>query len=106
MNIEQASGLGWRVAVHAALADPAYVKAGPVLDDVDAFDADFFGVSAREAELTDPQQRLFLECAWKALEDAGDKAVQVDVGYFSAGGRWSGGTLASLLGASRAPSFS
>jgi short subunit dehydrogenase-like uncharacterized protein len=41
-----------------------------------------------------------------ALDDAGDKAVQVDVGYFSAGGRWSGGTLASLMGASRAPSFS
>jgi short subunit dehydrogenase-like uncharacterized protein len=41
-----------------------------------------------------------------ALEDAGDKAGQVDVGYFNAGGRWSGGTLASLLGASRAPSFS
>jgi acyl transferase domain-containing protein/acyl carrier protein len=55
----------------SALTDPAYVKAGPVLDDVDAFDADFFGVSAREAELTDPQQRLFLECAWEAIEHAG-----------------------------------
>lgn len=41
-----------------------------------------------------------------ALEDAGSRAVQVDVGYFSAGGRWSGGTLASMVGAARAPSFS
>ncbi|MGH7722618.1 MAG: saccharopine dehydrogenase family protein [Candidatus Dormibacteria bacterium] len=41
-----------------------------------------------------------------ALEDAGAAAVEVDVGYFSEGGRWSGGTLASLLGAARAPSFS
>jgi len=41
-----------------------------------------------------------------ALEDAGARAVQVDVGYFSEGGRWSGGTLASLVGAARAPSFS
>jgi short subunit dehydrogenase-like uncharacterized protein len=41
-----------------------------------------------------------------ALEDAGPSAVQVDVGYFSEGGRWSGGTLASLVGAARAPSFS
>jgi short subunit dehydrogenase-like uncharacterized protein len=40
-----------------------------------------------------------------ALDDAGAKAVSVDVGYFSRGGRWSGGTLASLMGASRAPSF-
>jgi acyl transferase domain-containing protein len=53
------------------LAQENYVKARPVLDDVDAFDAEFFGYSPREAELTDPQQRLFLECSWQALEDAG-----------------------------------
>jgi short subunit dehydrogenase-like uncharacterized protein len=41
-----------------------------------------------------------------ALEDAGPPAAQVDIGYFSAGGRWSGGTLASLMGAAREPSFS
>jgi phthiocerol/phenolphthiocerol synthesis type-I polyketide synthase E len=72
----------------AILADPAYVKAGPVLADVDAFDADFFGVSAREAELTDPQQRLFLECAWEALEHAGYDADRLNgrVGVFAGGG--------------------
>ena len=48
-----------------------FVKARPILNDVDQFDAGFFGMHAKEAELTDPQQRIFLECAWQALEDAG-----------------------------------
>ncbi len=51
--------------------DPAYVKAGGVLDGVDLFDAGYFGFSPREAEAMDPQQRLFLECAVEALEHAG-----------------------------------
>jgi amino acid adenylation domain-containing protein len=50
---------------------PNFVKARPILDEVDQFDADFFGMYAREAELTDPQHRVFLECAWEALESAG-----------------------------------
>jgi phthiocerol/phenolphthiocerol synthesis type-I polyketide synthase E len=50
---------------------PGYVNASPVLDAVDMFDAEFFGFSARDASLTDPQHRLFLETAWEALEDAG-----------------------------------
>ncbi len=50
---------------------PNYVKARPILQGVDQFDAGFFGMHRREAELTDPQQRIFLECAWEALEDAG-----------------------------------
>lgn len=50
---------------------PDYVKASPLLSDVRGFDAGFFGYSARDAELMDPQQRLFLECAWEAFEDAG-----------------------------------
>src|SRR5262249_3944049 len=53
------------------LRDPAYVRANGVLDGVDLFDAAFFGFSPREAELTDPQHRVFLECAWEALENAG-----------------------------------
>src|SRR5215475_14516268 len=55
----------------AALADPAYVKAAAVLDDIEMFDAAFFGFTPREAEIMDPQQRLFLEHAWQALENAG-----------------------------------
>ena len=50
---------------------PNFVKARPILEEVDQFDADFFGMYAREAELTDPQHRVFLECAWEALESAG-----------------------------------
>ncbi|HYV13041.1 MAG TPA: SDR family NAD(P)-dependent oxidoreductase, partial [Pyrinomonadaceae bacterium] len=49
----------------------AFVGAGGVLDGVDLFDASFFNYSPREAEVIDPQHRLFLECAWEALESAG-----------------------------------
>jgi amino acid adenylation domain-containing protein len=48
-----------------------FVAARPILEGVDRFDAGFFGMLAREAELTDPQHRVFLECCWEALEDAG-----------------------------------
>jgi amino acid adenylation domain-containing protein len=51
--------------------DPRYIRSRSVLDDVELFDADFFGMYPREAELMDPQQRLFLECCWQAIEDAG-----------------------------------
>jgi acyl transferase domain-containing protein len=50
---------------------PDYVKARPVLDNVRGFDAGLFGFSPREAEMADPQQRIFLECVWETLEQAG-----------------------------------
>lgn len=48
-----------------------YVRRGAVLDDADCFDASFFGMTPREAQVMDPQHRIFLECAWSAIEDAG-----------------------------------
>ncbi|BBC27205.1 type I polyketide synthase [Pseudanabaena sp. ABRG5-3] len=51
--------------------DPNYVKAASTLNDFDLFDANFFGINPREAEYMDPQNRLFLECAWESLEIAG-----------------------------------
>jgi acyl transferase domain-containing protein len=54
-----------------ALADSKYVKARPIIDDVDMFDAAFFGFSPREAAILDPQHRLFMECVWQAIENAG-----------------------------------
>src|SRR5262245_28197137 len=53
------------------LSDPNYVKARATLDNIDLFDAAFFGFSPREAESLDPQHRLFLECVWELMERAG-----------------------------------
>jgi acyl transferase domain-containing protein len=50
---------------------PRYVRAKGIVDDPDMFDASFFGYSPRDAAAIDPQQRLFLECAWEAMENAG-----------------------------------
>src|SRR6185503_11718425 len=67
------------------LKDPAYVRAAGVLEGIDQFDAAFFGFNPREAEIADPQQRIFLECAWQAMENAGYDSESYDgaVGVFA-----------------------
>jgi len=54
----------------ALRAHPDFVRAGGVLEGADLFDHGFFDIAPREALWMDPQQRVFLECAWAALEDA------------------------------------
>jgi acyl transferase domain-containing protein len=75
--------------VHSTLLrDPRYVRARGTLRDEALFDADFFNMSSREAALTDPQHRLFLECAWEALERAGYDPARVEnpIGLFAGAG--------------------
>lgn len=52
-------------------------KWGAFISDVDKFDAEFFNISPLEAELIDPQQRLYIQTVWKAIEDSGYKASQL-----------------------------
>jgi acyl transferase domain-containing protein len=61
-------------------ADPRYVRVGAPVDGIELFDAAAFGFTAQEAELTEPQHRLFLECTWEALEHAGYCPVDPDPG--------------------------
>ncbi|MDH6129563.1 polyketide synthase [Kitasatospora sp. GP82] len=64
---------------------PDYVPAIGLLAGSEDFDAEFFGYSHREALILDPQHRLFLECAWEAMEDAGydPKAYPGPVGVYA-----------------------
>ncbi len=64
--------LEYSVATEDAIAQgQKFIRARGVIDGADLFDADFFGMYPKEAQLIDPQHRLFLECAWEALESAG-----------------------------------
>ncbi|WP_151735794.1 type I polyketide synthase ['Paenibacillus yunnanensis' Narsing Rao et al. 2020] len=70
------------------LEHPNYVRAKGIIDNPEDFDAGFFGISPVEASMMDPQHRLFLECCWSAIEDAGmnlDKDLRA-IGVFGAGG--------------------
>jgi len=64
---------------------PRYVAAAAAVDGVEYFDADFFGIVPGEAVLLDPQHRMFLECAWTALENAGHDPLRLGgaVGVFA-----------------------
>src|SRR5262245_7204033 len=79
----------------ALLRDPSYVRAAPILRDIDRFDAAFFEYSPREAAVMDPQHRLFLETAWEAFEDAGHQPGGANgvVGVFAG----AGGVITSYL---------
>lgn len=57
--------------------DTSYCQRGGFIEHVDRFDGRFFGILPREAQSMDPQQRLFLQCAWAALEDAGYAPAQL-----------------------------
>ena len=75
----------------AIMSEPSYVNAGGAIDDIELFDAQFFGFSPRDAQLLDPQQRLFLECAWESLELAGYDPA----GYDGAVGVYAGQSLST-----------
>jgi acyl transferase domain-containing protein len=77
----------------ALLQDPNYVKSGVFLEDFDLFDNAFFGFNPREAALIDPQQRVFLECAWEVLEAAGYDAGR----YHGAIGVFAGVSISTYL---------
>lgn len=69
----------------AMIKNPNYVKSGGIVDNVDLFDAAFFGFFPREVEILDPQHRFFLECAWESLENAGYDANRYEglIGVFA-----------------------
>lgn len=72
----------------ALLRHPNYVKSGAPLNDMDKFDAGFFGFGPRDAAIMDPQHRNFLEMAWTALEHAGYDPERFDgaIGVFGGSG--------------------
>ncbi|HEV3456041.1 MAG TPA: amino acid adenylation domain-containing protein, partial [Thermoanaerobaculia bacterium] len=88
-----AAQLAARGASPELLADPALVAARGVIADADCFDAAFFGFTPREAELMDPQHRVFLECAHAALEEAGCDPAR----YAGAIGVFAGSSSSSYL---------
>lgn len=83
--------------------DPCFVRDGFFLDNVDFFDAGFFEITPAEAVAMDPQHRLFLECAWEAMEDAGYDLTNFDGSVAVYAGSTDNGYLLSLLGHEMSP---
>ena len=65
--------------------NPNYVRKGAIVEGADCFDAQFFGMQPKEVEFMDPQHRIFLECSWHAIEDAGYDANRYEgrIGVFA-----------------------
>ena len=72
----------------ATIGRPEFVRAYGALEGIEYFDAAFFGLTPKEATMTDPQHRLFLECAWEALEHAGyaPESYRGSIGVFAGSG--------------------
>ncbi|WP_434446502.1 type I polyketide synthase [Lentzea sp. E54] len=64
-------------------AEPGFVPMGGALEGIEFFDAKLFGYSPRDAAVLDPQQRVFLECAWHAMEHAGHLGSGQEVGVYA-----------------------
>lgn len=80
------------------ISSPHYVRSRGIVKNADHFDAAFFGFNPREAELLDPQHRIFLECCWHALEDAGYDPDKTDarIGvYGGTGTNWHLGNVSN-----------
>ncbi|MCP5108987.1 MAG: amino acid adenylation domain-containing protein, partial [bacterium] len=75
------------VADPGMLKNPNFVKTKAILNDIEYFDASFFEYTPKEAEIMDPQVRIFHECAWEALEDAGYNSELFDgsIGLYAGG---------------------
>ena len=78
---------------------PNYVKAGGILENGDCFDSFFFGFSATEASVMDPQIRIYLECCWHAMEDAGyvGDTYNGSIGVYASGSSSLGWEMRNLL---------
>ncbi|MTH63233.1 type I polyketide synthase [Paracoccus shanxieyensis] len=82
-----------RGEARARLSDPNYVPSAAILDQFDEFDAEFFGLSPKEAAIMDPQHRKFLETCWHALEDA----AHTPEGFDGPVGVWAGCGMGSYF---------
>ncbi|TFV57980.1 acyltransferase domain-containing protein [Mycobacterium sp. PS03-16] len=70
------------------IGNPLYVRRAPLVEGIDEFDAEFFGFPPQTARMMDPQHRMFLQCAWHAMEDAGVDPADHDgsIGVFATSG--------------------